>query len=96
MYKFSNYDKNRFILLLWRGVYPYEYMDDWQKFSETSLPEKENFDSHLNMEDVTAEDYKHAKKVWKDFEIKTLENVMNCVSKGIHCCYLMYLRTFEI
>ena len=72
--------------MLWRGVYPYEYMDDWQKFSETSLPEKENFDSHLNMEDITAEDYKHAKNVWKDFEIKTLENVMNCVSTGIHCC----------
>ena len=86
MYKFSNYDNNRFILLLWRGVYPYEYMDDWQKFSETSLPEKENFDSHLNMEDITAEDYKHAKNAWKDFEIKTLENVMNCVFKGIHCC----------
>ena len=72
--------------MLWRGVYPYEYMDDWQKFSETSLPEKENFDSHLNMEDITAEDYKHEKNAWKDFEIKTLENVMNCASKGIHCC----------
>ena len=40
-YKFSNHDNNKFILLLRKSVYPYEYMDDWEKFSESSLPEKE-------------------------------------------------------
>ena len=39
-YKFSKHDNNRFILLLRKGVYPYEYMDDWEKFNETLLPEK--------------------------------------------------------
>ena len=39
-YKFSNQDNNKFILLLRKDVYPYEYMDDQKKFSETSLPEK--------------------------------------------------------
>ena len=39
-FKFSNYDINKFILLLQKGVYPYEYMDDWEQFNETSLPEK--------------------------------------------------------
>ena len=38
IYKFSNHDKNKFILLLQKGVYPYEYMNDWEKFTETSLP----------------------------------------------------------
>ena len=71
-YKFSNYDNNKFILLLRKGVYPYEYMDDWEKFNETTLPEKENFYSHLNMEDITDADYAHAKRVSKDFEIKNL------------------------
>ena len=52
-YKFSNHDNNKFILLLQKGVYPYEYMDDWEKFNETSLPEKEDIYSHLNMEDIT-------------------------------------------
>ena len=56
-YKFSNPDNNKFILLLQEGVYPYEYMDDLEKFNETSLPEKEDFYSHVNMEDITDADY---------------------------------------
>ena len=55
-YKFSNPDNNKFILLLQEGVYPYEYMDDLEKFNETSLPEKEDFYSHVNMEDITDAD----------------------------------------
>ena len=50
----------------------YEYMDDWQKFNEKLLPEKEDFYSHLNMEDVTDVDYAHAKRVSKDFVKKNL------------------------
>ena len=42
-------------------------MHDWQKFNETSLPENENFYSHLNMEDSTDKYYPHPKKVCKDF-----------------------------
>ena len=38
-------------------------MDDWDKFNETSLPEKEDFYSHLNMKDITDGDYTHTKKV---------------------------------
>ena len=40
-------------------------MDDWEKFNETSLPEKEDFYSHLNMEDITDSDYAHTKRVLK-------------------------------
>ena len=47
-------------------------MDDWEKFNETLLPEKEDFYSHLNMEDITDADYVHTKRVCKDFEIKSL------------------------
>ena len=47
-------------------------MDDWEKFNETSLPEKQHFYSHLNMEDVTDADYAHIKRVCKDFQIKYL------------------------
>ena len=47
-------------------------MDDWAKFNERSLPEKEDFYSHLNIEDITDADYAHAKRVCKNFEIKNL------------------------
>ena len=47
-------------------------MVDWEKFNATSLSEKEDFYSHLNMEDITDADCAHAKRVCKDFEIKKL------------------------
>ena len=56
-----------------KRVYPYEYMDDCEKFNGTLLSEREEFFSHLNMEDITDADYVHAKRVCKDFEIKNLE-----------------------
>ena len=59
-------------MLLRKGVYPYGYMDDWEKFNETTLPEKEQFHSNLNMEEVIDADYMHGKRVCKDFEIKNL------------------------
>ena len=71
-YKFSHHYNNKFILLLRKGVYPYEYIGDWEKFNETSLPEKQDFYSHLNVEDITDADYVYAKTVCKDFEIKNL------------------------
>ena len=72
-YKFSNLDNNNFILLLQKGVYPYEYMDDWEKFNEASSSQKKkDCYSHLNMEDITDADYAHEKRVCKDFEIKNL------------------------
>ena len=64
-YEFCNGDLNKFILLLRKGVYPYEYMDSWQRFDETSLPDKEAFHSNLNMEDITDVDYMHRKTVFE-------------------------------
>ena len=71
-YRFCNRDLNKFSLLLRKGVYPYEYMDSWEKFNETELPDKESFYSELNKEGITDEDYVHAQKVWDVFEIKNL------------------------
>ena len=61
-------DNNKFILLLQKAVYPYEYIDDWETFNEKYLPEKEDYYSHLNMKDIADADYAHAKRVCKDFE----------------------------
>ena len=56
-YKFSNNDSNKFILFLGKSVYPYEYMDAWEKFNKASLPEEEDLYSDLNMNDITDGDY---------------------------------------
>ena len=55
-----------------KGVYSYEYIDDWEKFNETSLPEKEDFHSDLDMEDITDSNYANLRRVCKDFERKNL------------------------
>ena len=70
--QFCNDDLNKFVLLLRKGVYPYEYMDSWENFDETSLLDKKAFYSKLNLEDITDKDYEHAQKVWEVFEIKNL------------------------
>ena len=63
-YKFSNHDNNKFILLFGKGIFPYlEYIDDWEKFKGTSLPEKADFYSDLSMKDNTDADYKHTRRV---------------------------------
>ena len=70
--EFCEGDINKFCLMLRKSVYPYEYMDSWERFDETLLPEKEDFNSNLNMEDITDVDYKHANKLWKNLRMKNL------------------------
>ena len=65
IYKFCKGDLNKFILLLRKGVYPYQYIDSWQRFDEKSLPDKEAFYSNLNMECITDVDYRHGKTVFE-------------------------------
>ena len=69
-YKFFNNDIKKFLLLLRKGVYPYEYMDSWERFNETTLPNKKAFYSKLFLEDITDEDYIHAQKVFEEFKLK--------------------------
>ena len=71
-YKFCNNDLNKFVMLLRKGVYPYEYMDGWDKFNETSIPSKESFYSNLTMENITETDYIHANNVFKMFKLNNL------------------------
>ena len=63
LYKFRNSDLNNFFLLLRKGIYPYEYIDSWERFDENTTPPKEAFYSELNLENITDKDYEHIKKV---------------------------------
>ena len=47
-------------------------MDSWERFNETSLPDKKAFYSELNLEDITDKDYAHAQKVFEEFKLKNL------------------------
>ena len=58
--------------MLRKGVYPYEYMDNWKRFNETSLPSKESFYSNLNMENIEDIDYRHGNNVFNKFKLKNL------------------------
>ena len=48
-FKFYNNDINKFILLLRKGIYRHEYLDEWEKFNEKSFHEKEELYSNLNV-----------------------------------------------
>ena len=43
VYEVCNGDTNKFVLLLRKGIYPYEYMESWERFDEPSLSNKKNF-----------------------------------------------------
>ena len=59
-------------LLIDKGVYPYDYMNSWDKFDETQLPKKEDFYSQLYEENISDKDYAGANIVWKHFNKKNL------------------------
>ena len=69
---FMGYTRQQQSLLMRNGVYPYEYMDDWKKFEEESSPPIKKFYSKLNMSGISNEDYSHAERVWKEFELRSL------------------------
>ena len=73
----KEYAEDKLSLLTRKGVYPYEYMDSFEKLKETQLPPKEAFYSKLNDEGISDEDYEHAQKVWETFEMKTLKDYHN-------------------
>ena len=66
--------KHNLELITRKGVYPYDYVSSLEKMSEKQLPPKEEFYSKLNNEDISDEDYKHAQKVFKTFDCKTIRD----------------------
>ena len=68
------YKEEKLSLVKGKGVYPYEYMDSLERFKENKLPPKEVLYSRLTGEGISNEDYERAKKVWKVFGMKTLQD----------------------
>ena len=80
--------------MLRKGVCPYEYIDETEKFRETSMLEKY---INLNMEDITDVDYMHAKIVCKDLKkrIKNLGEYHELYLKSDTLLFVDVLKTFE-
>lgn len=69
----SGYSSDEMINLLNRkGVFPYEYIDSYEKLNERMLPSQEDFYSMLTESNVSDEDYIHAQNVWQKFGLQTL------------------------
>ena len=71
-YTQEEFKKDQFELMKQKGIYPYDYMDSFEKFHEKQLPSKEEFHSILSNEHITDEQYDHAQNVWKTFNLKTM------------------------
>ena len=74
-------------LLFFKSIYPYEYMDSFEKFKETTLPSIENFYSSLNLKSISEEEYQTALNIWEKFEFKNLLRLSQ---------FLLFVRYFTI
>ena len=70
--QFCENDNKKFLILLRKEIYPYEYMDSWNKFNQDKLPPMNNFYSELTVENITNSDYRHAQRVFITFNNKNL------------------------
>ena len=70
--KYIDEDKDNENILLRKSIYPYEYMNSFDKFNETSLPSIKSFYSSLSGNSISQEDYEFARTVWKKLNIKNL------------------------
>lgn len=70
-YTSKEFKNEQFNLMIRKGVYPYDFMDSFDKFN-SRLPTKDEFYSQLTDESISDEDYEHAQKVWQTF---TLQNM---------------------
>ena len=99
-----NFAMEILILLLRKGVYPYEYMDSWQRFDETSFPDKEAFYSNLNMEDIKDVDYRHGKTVFEylinkklgDYHDLYVQSDTLLLADVFENFRIMYIKVYEL
>ena len=79
-YNFNN--RNEFLLLIRKGVFHYDYMDSLERLKEQNLPAKKLFYSSLSASNISDDDYQHAKRVFKKFKCKNIEDYNNIYVKS--------------
>ena len=58
-----------------KGVYPYEYMDSFKKFTENKLPDRCKFFSSLKDVCISEKDYWKADNIWNVFKMNTIDDI---------------------
>ena len=71
-YTTQKFNDKKLDLISQKGVYPYDFMDFFEKFNKTELPTKGDFYSILNNEHITDKQYEHAQNVWNTFKLKSM------------------------
>ena len=82
LFGFEDYSDLQYDLLTRKGVYPYEYINSWDRFEEIQVPPINTFYSNLNMSSISEDNYQRVQKVWDEFGIRNLGDYHN-----------LYLRT---
>ena len=70
--KWKHIDDEGFEMLTRKGVYPYDYMDSWERMKETKLPSKEDYFNKLSGKGISDEDFTFANKLWEKFRLNNL------------------------
>ena len=71
-YTLKKFTGKKLSLMSQKGIYPYDFMDSFERFDQMELPTKDQFYSILNDQHITNDEYNHAKEVWKAFNIETM------------------------
>ena len=71
-YTEQEFKNEQFNLMKQKGIYPYDYMDSFEKFEQTKLPTKEQFYSILINENITDKNYQHTQNVWNTFKLQSM------------------------
>ena len=78
----KNKNDTKLKLMKQKGVYPYDYMNSFNRFSEKNLPNKDDFYSISNDEHISDKQYAHAIKVWNTFKLKNMGENHNLYLKS--------------
>lgn len=70
--EWQSLNDDEFELLTMKGIYPYTYMDSWEKLNKSELPTVHEFFDSLNSKAITDEEYEHARTVWRTFNIQSM------------------------
>ena len=88
-------NQHRRELLMQKGIYPYEYTDSWDRFTEPKLPQKEAFHSKLLDAHISDDDYAHGLKVWEFFDCTTFGDYHDLYNRTDVLLLLDIFETFR-